>query len=195
MTQLGSEFAQKYIHQLGFLDSQFKPENFFIRSTDYRRTIETAQCVIMGMYPSVSLSQFRQEKGNDESAQPSLPNPFYFLISSDDKIIIHILHRKLENMYPRSNHLVCPRLHILHQQIQQSDEWKKAEQEVEPLKQRIINEVYHNSGVPLPPKNDFWVGLHNTALILQKHNFTLPPTLVDNIGLIKKNRFFLFYFI
>jgi hypothetical protein len=72
MIQLGSEFGQKYIRQLGFIDSHFKPENFFIRSTDYRRTIDTAQCLIVGMYPSVQFSQFYQEKDlkNKETGFP-----------------------------------------------------------------------------------------------------------------------------
>jgi hypothetical protein len=85
-------------------------------------------------------------------------------------------------MYPRSSRSFCPRLHVLHHNVEQTDEWKQASAIVEPLKQRIISEVFHNSGVPIPPNKDFWVGLHNTTLILEKHNFSLPPTLAQNIG-------------
>lgn len=49
--ELGSKFRERYIVQTGLLPEHFEPETVYIRSTDYERTLMSAQSCMMGLYP------------------------------------------------------------------------------------------------------------------------------------------------
>ncbi|XP_006824816.1 lysophosphatidic acid phosphatase type 6-like, partial [Saccoglossus kowalevskii] len=50
MHALGGVYKKYYIDTLQFLDPKFTPEHIYIRSTNVNRTIESAACVLAGMF-------------------------------------------------------------------------------------------------------------------------------------------------
>lgn len=49
--QLGKSFRARYVDQLGFLPPQYGINKIYVRSTDYNRTIMSAQSFLCGLYP------------------------------------------------------------------------------------------------------------------------------------------------
>ena len=49
--QLGSKLRKRYIDEHGLLPNQYQPETLYIRSTDYDRTLMSAQSLLLGLYP------------------------------------------------------------------------------------------------------------------------------------------------
>lgn len=50
--ELGSKFRDLYINQYRLLSSNYNKEEIEVKSTNYQRTIMSAESVLMGMYPS-----------------------------------------------------------------------------------------------------------------------------------------------
>lgn len=51
---LGSRIRALYTERLKFLSSEYNPTECYFRSTDYARTIESLQSLVVGLFPSVS---------------------------------------------------------------------------------------------------------------------------------------------
>lgn len=49
--ELGKSLRQKYIGEHALLPEKYQAETIYIRSTDYDRTLMSAQCLLMGLYP------------------------------------------------------------------------------------------------------------------------------------------------
>jgi acid phosphatase len=49
--QLGLSLRKKYIEQTHLLPAQYNPETMYVRSTDYDRTLQSAQSILLGLYP------------------------------------------------------------------------------------------------------------------------------------------------
>eukprot|EP00730_Choanoeca_flexa_P012815 TRINITY_DN4646_c0_g1_i1.p1 TRINITY_DN4646_c0_g1~~TRINITY_DN4646_c0_g1_i1.p1 ORF type:complete len:430 (+),score=80.09 TRINITY_DN4646_c0_g1_i1:16-1305(+) len=47
---LGQRLRQRYVDELGFLDSRYNPEDVEVRSTNIERTIESARMVLSGLF-------------------------------------------------------------------------------------------------------------------------------------------------
>ncbi|WP_298622862.1 histidine phosphatase family protein [uncultured Legionella sp.] len=85
--QLGMEFRKKYIEQTHLLPKHYQPGTMYVRSTDYDRTLMSAQSLLMGLYPPGT-----GPKTNDNSL-PALPHmfqpiPVFSAPSKYDEIII-----------------------------------------------------------------------------------------------------------
>ncbi|XP_065063739.1 lysophosphatidic acid phosphatase type 6-like [Rhopilema esculentum] len=52
MFQLGRSYRKKYIEELGFLSPEYNNEELYVRSTNMKRTISSARCVLSGLYGS-----------------------------------------------------------------------------------------------------------------------------------------------
>ncbi|XP_006813880.2 lysophosphatidic acid phosphatase type 6-like [Saccoglossus kowalevskii] len=85
MHHLGEVYKKYYIDKLRFLDPQYEPEHIYIRSSNLNRTIESAACVLAGMF------------GNEINKKGSVP---IFVATAMDDI-----------MYPNFNS--CGRLSAL----------------------------------------------------------------------------------
>ena len=166
MIELGKDFRKHYVEKLNFLDKNFNPQQFFIRSTDFKRTVLTAQSVVMGMYPNLRESEFVEQKSDE--------------LNTENKIPIHVLDYKLENMYPRARD--CARISYLRRLIRHSEEWKSKQDQAEEVKQILIKDIFESASYPVPRNKDFWTGLHNTSIILKEHKFELPPALEDKMS-------------
>ena len=47
---LGRSLGDKYIRELKFLSSNYNPQEIFIRTSGFNRTIESAQSILQGLY-------------------------------------------------------------------------------------------------------------------------------------------------
>lgn len=94
MESVGREIRQKYIESIPLLPPTYDPNKLFIRSTNTKRTIETAYQIIRGLYP-----------------QPNYRNP-------DDFIVVHVRERPQETMYPRS---ACRRIKEIQLMLSQNE--------------------------------------------------------------------------
>src|SRR4051812_3578648 len=97
MRELGAKFRTRYVQEHHLLDPALNTSQLYIRSTGSKRTVESAQHVLEGMFA--------------DSAR-----------KSEEEITINVLDRNDENMYPRSG---CKRLGELKKNIKKSEEYQK----------------------------------------------------------------------
>lgn len=57
MFELGRRVREKYVNQLQFLEPEYKPSEFYARSSHFRRTINSARCVLAGVYNKSHLDE------------------------------------------------------------------------------------------------------------------------------------------
>ncbi len=55
MINLGRSLRRKYIEEHKLLDPTYNPSELFVRSTESRRTIESAQSFFVGMFPNLKV--------------------------------------------------------------------------------------------------------------------------------------------
>lgn len=49
--QLGEKFRERYVKQFHLLPEHYSPETMYVRSSDIDRTLISAECVLLGLYP------------------------------------------------------------------------------------------------------------------------------------------------
>ncbi|KTD54724.1 histidine phosphatase family protein [Legionella quateirensis] len=90
---LGVEFRKKYIEQTHLLPEHYEYGTLYVRSTDYERTLMSAQSLLLGLYPQGTGPK------TTESSTPALPNgfqpiPIFSAPSKYDEIILQRLSRE-----------------------------------------------------------------------------------------------------
>ncbi len=85
--RLGGMLRTRYVDQLGLLPSSYSPGSLYVRSSQYDRTIASAQALLAGLYPSRS-----------------------------ETIAINVRHPSHENLFPREDGH-CPALVALYKRI------------------------------------------------------------------------------
>lgn len=68
--KMGTEFRKKYIEQTNLLPDHYEQGTMYVRSTDYDRTLMSAQSLLMGLYPPGT------GPNTTESSVPALPYAF-----------------------------------------------------------------------------------------------------------------------
>merc|ERR1712137_157877 len=121
MIKVGENFRDLYV-QSGFLPEVLDTSTVYIRSTDTHRTLETAQCILQGMYPP----------SHRDSQEP---------------LVIHCKSPGSENMYGRSG---CARLVHLKQQLKSSETYQNAVQQFDSLRATLSSAIpgWRNSSWP-----------------------------------------------
>lgn len=84
--KLGIEFRKLYVDQTHLLPENYQAGTMYVRSTDYDRTLMSAQSLLMGLYPPGTGPR------TSENASPALPHalqpiPIYTAPAKDDDII------------------------------------------------------------------------------------------------------------
>lgn len=74
-TQLGQELRKKYVNQYHLLPITYHPATVFVRSTDKRRAIMSAESLLLGLYPV-------SKRGS------SLEIPVYIVPNKEDKLLV-----------------------------------------------------------------------------------------------------------
>ena len=81
----GTRLRRKYIEDLKFLPETFDPRYFYVRSTDYNRTIMSAHSQLLGLYPLGTGPVFESEAQRTAALPPfEVTSEASWFISSDD---------------------------------------------------------------------------------------------------------------
>lgn len=85
--KMGMEFRKKYIEKAHLLPEHYEQGTMYVRSTDYERTLMSAESLLMGLYPPGT------GPNTSESALPALPYafqpiPIFSAPSKYDEVII-----------------------------------------------------------------------------------------------------------
>jgi len=102
-----------------YLPHVMRPSDIYLRSTDIKRTLETAQCIMDQLYPS--------------SQRPS---------GEAGILTIHSRDRRHENMYGRSS---CAALSVLKKAAKSSPAYAEFQEQFQPLRQ-IFQENFGDKG-------------------------------------------------
>lgn len=86
--KLGSEFHKRYILDTSLLPSRYSKETIYVRSSDVDRTLMSAQCALMGLYP---LGKGPMMSPNSNT--PALPGahqviPVHTVPMTDDALLV-----------------------------------------------------------------------------------------------------------
>ena len=85
--QLGTQFRKRYVEQEHLLPAQYSAELMYVRSTDFNRTLMSAESLLYGLYPLGT--------GPRMGVQPALPQAFQPIpINTLPKIDDHLLLNK-----------------------------------------------------------------------------------------------------
>lgn len=155
--QLGTQFRQKYVTQYRLLPEMYDSRLMYVRSTDFDRTLMSAQSVLMGLYP---LGTGPQLKGGDH-AIPGGVQP----------IPIHTKDQDNDTMIPceNENQLINK---LREKYVYSTSEWQKKHREME----RYFSEWEAATGFKI--ESLYTVGsLGDTLKIYESHQIALPTAL------------------
>lgn len=84
--KMGLLFRKKYVEQEHLLPDHYEPGTMYVRSTDYDRTLMSAQSLLMGLYPPGT-------GPNSSDSIPALPHafqpiPIFSAPSKSDEVIV-----------------------------------------------------------------------------------------------------------
>jgi hypothetical protein len=144
---LGEVIRDRYIES-GYMSSNYNRSQIYVRSTDYDRTLMSAQCVLGGLYPPTP----------DQEFKPGLqwqPIPVHTVPKNEDTLLRPWSH--------------CNTFNDIITQTQRSIEYQQVEEQY----RNLLDELSVYTGKTINLK-DIWV-LQDTLLIQQIYNMTMPP--------------------
>lgn len=156
--KLGMEFRKKYVEQTHLLPDQYKYGTMYIRSTDYERTLMSAQSLLMGLYPPGTGPK------TTETSAPALPNGFQPLpiFSAPSKYDDVILQRISSEEHEK----------LMEQYVYSTKEWQEKNETLKdkyPLWSQL-------TGVKINSLEDLLL-LGDTLYVHQVHNIPMPQGL------------------
>jgi len=127
---LGTKFRQRYVEgePRNKLFERYSPQEFFVRSTDYDRTLQSAESFLRGMFPPGS----GPEGGLSDKGQV---------------VPIRTMPAKWDTVLLGFKGFQCPRITQLMEDAMQSEAWKELESQRE-----VLNEIAEAAGFS---KEDF----------------------------------------
>ncbi|EAR86980.1 histidine phosphatase family (branch 2) protein (macronuclear) [Tetrahymena thermophila SB210] len=188
---LGQILKKEYIDGAKLLSAKYDASEIYYRSTDFNRTIMSAQCLLAGLYPAQSGDQIpddiltnRQDllninfKLRDSSTVPQITEK-YPVQNGYQSIPIHVVER------PRDKILLgygdtCPQEEIWNPENQKSDEWKRITQEFQPQ----INKFAKIFNLDVSTLDLFTVYNYMDIIIAQQYqNMPLPADYTNDAQL------------
>lgn len=156
--KLGMEFRKKYIEQNHLLPERYKHGTMYVRSTDYDRTLMSAQSLLMGLYPPGTGPK------TSETSLPALPHafqpiPVFSAPSKYDEVILQRLSYE-------------ERIQLLQRYVYSTKEWQQKNEELKahyPRWSRL-------TGVEIKGLEDLEL-LGDTLYVHQVHNAPMPEGL------------------
>lgn len=153
--KMGMEFRKKYVEQAHLLPEHYEQGSMYVRSTDYERTLMSAESLLMGLYP---LGTGPNTTG---SSSPALPNafqpiPIFSAPSKYDEVII-------QQVNP------AERARLMEQYVYSTKEWQQKNAELQdkyPVWSALL-------GAHIRSLNDLQL-LGDTLYIHQIHNAPMP---------------------
>lgn len=152
--QLGQEFRKEYIKKYHLLPSNYQSDTMYVRSTDYNRTIMSAQSLLFGLYPLGTGPNLTYMK-------PALPQAF-------QPIPIHTVPQKYDTLL--NTELLEDQLLVLQNKyVFNSKEWQKEYNALQ-TKLKRWSEV---TGWPTKSSHNITY-LGDYLYICQLHNVPIP---------------------
>lgn len=158
--KMGMEFRQRYVEQAHLLPEHYERGTMYARSTDYDRTLMSAESLLMGLYPPGTGPNVT------ETALPALPNafqpiPIFSAPTKYDEVILQDV-----------NH--AEREKLMEQYVYSTKEWQQKNDELKdkyPLWSRL-------TGVPINNLAELaYVG--DALYIHRLHNAPMPEGLSE----------------
>ena len=156
--KMGMKFRQKYIEQSHLLPEHYEYGSMYIRSTDYARTLMSAESLLMGLYPPGTGPSIKA------NSLPALPNafqpiPIFSAPPQFDDIIVQQISNK-------------ERLKLMEQYVYSTTDWKKKNNELKD-KYSLWTTL---TGIKIEGLDDLQL-LGDTLYIHQIHNAPMPEGL------------------
>jgi len=155
--QLGEKFRDRYVKQFHLLPEHYSSETMYARSTDIDRTLISAECVLLGLYPPGS--------GPSTNGKPALP-------CSYQPIPIHTKPRAEDSLLVIDYNPKLPS--TLDQYVHDTPEWKEKNVILEPRIKRW-NEL---TGMKMESLRSVG-GLGDALAIYKLHNIPISKGLTD----------------
>jgi lysosomal acid phosphatase len=157
--ELGQAFRKRYIETEHLLPEHYQHGTMYVRSTDYERTLMSAQSLLMGMYPA-GTGPVSDEKipGLPNSLQPI---PVHSAPVQQDKVI---LHRLSSAQYS----------YLMKKYVYSTPEWQLKERELSPQFKRW-SEASGMSITSLAEVNT----IADTLFVHQQHHIPMPAGLSE----------------
>ncbi|KAM3922452.1 LOW QUALITY PROTEIN: testicular acid phosphatase homolog [Leptodactylus fuscus] len=146
--ELGQYLRMRYKH---FLSPSYRKEEIYVRSTDYDRTLMSAQANLAGLYPPNGTQQWHPDF-------PWQPIPVHTVPVSQDRLL----------KFPSKD---CPRFYELMKETIQLEEYKDKMNEWKDFIARIGNYTGYNLDQTVPRR--VWK-VYDTLFCQKSHNFSLP---------------------
>ncbi|CAI2371333.1 unnamed protein product [Moneuplotes crassus] len=145
---IGRYLRKKYIEQMEFLSPQYKEDEIHVTSTHLGRTIQSARCHLIGLYPPESSNN--QIQGDFEKSMPLMNlsddyvgNTRYSIPSKYEPIAVHNNEQKRDTVYSLGS---CPYLYSkMNARRENPSAWKKFDAYFKP---RIYKKIAEYFGLP-----------------------------------------------
>lgn len=154
---LGEQFRERYINKFHLLPEHYAPETMYVRSSDIDRTLMSAECVLLGLYP---IGTGPSVEG--KSALPSAyqPIPIHTKPRNEDSLLVMDFNPKLSS--------------TIEQYVHTTKEWKQKVDNLQPKFKRW-NEL---TGGKIDTLRGVG-GLGDALYIYKLHNVPIPKGLSD----------------
>ncbi len=164
--ELGKAFRERYIEKNHLLPRHYQHGTMYVRSTDYERTLMSAQSLLMGMYPPGTGPDSRGETALPYAYQPI---PIHSAPTNLDNIILHHIDGK-------------ERAILMQKYVYSTPEWQKKENALRPYFPRWSEAT----GFDIRTLDDLEV-VGDALHIHQIHHIPMPTGLSDeDIALIRE---------
>ncbi len=153
--ELGTKLREQYVDRHGLLPDHYSPETMYVRSSDIDRTLMSAECVLLGLYPPGTGPSLEAKAALPAAYQPI---PIHTIPRNEDNLLVIDFNPKLA---PTVNEFV-----------HDTPSWKEKTTNLQPQLKR-----WHElTGINLSGLRDVG-GLGDTLFIYQQHHVPLPKGL------------------
>ncbi|XP_012670258.2 lysosomal acid phosphatase [Clupea harengus] len=167
--ELGQMLRKRYE---GFLNESYNRHEIFVRSTDYDRTLMSAEANLAGLYPPNNSQVF-------ESSVHWQPIPVHTVPQSQERLL----------SFPIDD---CPRYKILMNETEQTDFFLNVTETYKDFLEMVRNAT----GLTTTTVESIW-SVHDTLYCEFKHNMTAPswvtPEVMEKLGRLKNFGFQLMF--
>lgn len=158
--KMGTEFRKKYIEESHLLPEHYEYGTMYVRSTDYERTLMSAQSLLMGLYPPGTGPT--SSSGSSALPYSFQPIPVFSAPAKYDEVIIQQIDYK-------------EREKLMEQYVYSTKEWQQKNNELKdkyPLWSRL-------TGVNIENLQDLEI-VGDTLFVHQTHKAPMPDGLTSN---------------